>query len=156
MKRRTAGDHRPPLDPQRESEMREARIAAVDERGCVWVKVPGSKRAAQARIARALRVAEPDPMRWPGRAVLVVRTKESPVVVDFIEDGISARAGTDTREVVIDGQRLVLEGKEQITLRCGKATITLTRAGKILIRGAYLSSRSSGVNRVLGGSVQIN
>ena len=33
---------------------------------------------------------------------------------------------------------------------------TLTRAGKILIRGAYLLARSSGVNRIQGGSVQIN
>ena len=30
------------------------------------------------------------------------------------------------------------------------------RAGKVLIRGAYLLSRSSGVNRIKGGSVQIN
>ena len=41
-------------------------------------------------------------------------------------------------------------------LRCGKASITLTREGKVLIKGAYLSSRSSGVNRIKGGSVQIN
>ncbi|MEW5071937.1 hypothetical protein AB1P14_09365, partial [Pseudomonas aeruginosa] len=38
----------------------------------------------------------------------------------------------------------------------GKASITLTRAGKVIIRGAYLSSRSTGVNRIKGGSVQIN
>ena len=31
-----------------------------------------------------------------------------------------------------------------------------TRAGKVLIRGTYLLSRSSGVNRIKGGSVQIN
>jgi hypothetical protein len=59
-------------------------------------------------------------------------------------------------DVTIDGQRLVFDAKQEIVLRCGKATITLTRAGKILIRGAYVSSRSSGVNRVKGGSVQIN
>ena len=31
-----------------------------------------------------------------------------------------------------------------------------TRAGKVLVRGAYVSSRSSGVQRIKGGSVQIN
>ena len=56
----------------------------------------------------------------------------------------------------IDGERIALTAKNEIVLRCGKASITLTRAGKILIRGAYLSSRSSGVNRIKGGSVQIN
>ncbi|XXT19888.1 hypothetical protein WME94_57670 [Sorangium sp. So ce429] len=30
------------------------------------------------------------------------------------------------------------------------------RAGKILIRGEYLLVRASGVNRIQGGSVQIN
>jgi hypothetical protein len=59
-------------------------------------------------------------------------------------------------EVDADGQRLVVSANEQLVLRCGKASITLTRAGKIIIRGAHVSSRSSGVNRIVGGSVQIN
>ncbi|WP_210418749.1 DUF6484 domain-containing protein [Aliikangiella coralliicola] len=56
----------------------------------------------------------------------------------------------------IDGERVVLEGKEEITLKCGEASITLTKAGKILIRGKYLLNRSTGVNRIMGGSVQVN
>ncbi|EAR22483.1 DUF6484 domain-containing protein [Nitrococcus mobilis] len=55
-----------------------------------------------------------------------------------------------------DGERLELRAGREIVLRCGRASITLTRAGKILLRGAYLLSRSSGVNRIKGGSVQIN
>ena len=55
-----------------------------------------------------------------------------------------------------DGQRLIVTAKEEIVLRCGQASITLTKAGKVLIRGTYVSSRSSGVNRLKGGSVQIN
>ena len=35
-------------------------------------------------------------------------------------------------------------------------SITLTGAGKVLIRGAYVLSRSSGVNKIKGGSVQLN
>ncbi|MDQ2695985.1 MAG: DUF6484 domain-containing protein [Pseudomonadota bacterium] len=56
----------------------------------------------------------------------------------------------------VDGGRLVLTAEREIVLRCGKASITLTRDGKVLIRGAYLLSRSSGANRIRGGSVQIN
>lgn len=56
----------------------------------------------------------------------------------------------------IDGERLEFSAEREIVLRCGKASITLTREGKVLIKGAYLSSRSSGVNRIKGGSVQIN
>jgi hypothetical protein len=59
-------------------------------------------------------------------------------------------------EVLADGERLVVSAKEQLVLRCGKASITLTKAGKVLIEGAYVSSRSTGVNRLKGGSVQLN
>jgi hypothetical protein len=62
----------------------------------------------------------------------------------------------DTAIAELDGEHITLSAKESITLKCGKASITLTKAGKILLRGAYLSSRSSGVNRIKGGSVQIN
>lgn len=58
--------------------------------------------------------------------------------------------------VELNGKRLELTAEEEIVLRCGNASITLTKAGKVLIRGAYLLSRSAGVNRIKGGSVQIN
>jgi len=59
-------------------------------------------------------------------------------------------------EAFLDGERLVFTAEKEITLRCGKASLTLTQAGKVLIQGAFVSSRSSGVNRIKGGSVQIN
>jgi len=55
-----------------------------------------------------------------------------------------------------DGERLIVSAHEQLVLRCGKASITLTKAGKVLIDGSYVLSRSTGVNRVKGGSVQLN
>jgi hypothetical protein len=58
--------------------------------------------------------------------------------------------------VEMDGERLVLTADKEIVLRCGKASITLTRAGKIVILGTYLLNRSSGVNQIKGGSVHIN
>ncbi len=63
---------------------------------------------------------------------------------------------TENNTAFVDGSRVVLEGKEEIVLKCGEASITLTKAGKILIRGKYLLNRSSGVNRIMGGSVQVN
>jgi hypothetical protein len=65
-------------------------------------------------------------------------------------------AGPGQVQVDVDGERLVVSAREQLVLQCGKASITLTRAGKVLIQGSYVSSRSSGVNRILGGSVQLN
>ncbi len=55
-----------------------------------------------------------------------------------------------------DVQRLVLTAEREIELRCGDASITLTRAGKVLIRGKYVLSCSSGYNRIKGAAVDIN
>ncbi len=62
----------------------------------------------------------------------------------------------DQVEVDVDGECMIVSAKERLVLRCGKASITLTKAGKVLIKGSYLLSRSSGVNRIKGGSVQLN
>ncbi len=59
-------------------------------------------------------------------------------------------------EVDVDGERLTVSAKEELVLRCGKASIVLTKSGKILIHGTYISNRSSGVMRIKGGSVQLN
>jgi hypothetical protein len=59
-------------------------------------------------------------------------------------------------QVDADGERMIVSAKEQLVLRCGKASITLTHAGKVIIDGAYVVSRSSGTNRIKGGSVQLN
>jgi hypothetical protein len=56
----------------------------------------------------------------------------------------------------VDGQQVRLEGKESVELRCGKASITLTKDGKITIRGKSITSRASGAHRLRGGSVEIN
>jgi hypothetical protein len=54
------------------------------------------------------------------------------------------------------GERLVLSATREIVLQCGRASVVLTRAGKVLVRGAYVSLRSSGLQRITGASVQIN
>ena len=50
-------------------------------------------------------------------------------------------------EVQSDGERLIVSAKEELVLRCGDASITLTKEGKVLLRGKYLSTHASGVNR---------
>lgn len=79
-----------------------------------------------------------------------------PLVIGRIQRLPQASAATPAAVAQIDGERLEFSAEREIVLRCGKASITLTREGKVLIKGAYLSSRSSGVNRIKGGSVQIN
>ena len=65
-------------------------------------------------------------------------------------------APAEPLRVQVDAEQLVLSGRERIVLECGDASITLTRAGKVLIRGHYVQSRATGVNSVKGGSVELN
>ncbi|MGE5152642.1 MAG: DUF6484 domain-containing protein [Bdellovibrio bacteriovorus] len=60
------------------------------------------------------------------------------------------------RNLKIDGERLLIHAEREIELRCGEASIVLTRAGKVLIRGAYVLSRSKGANKIKGAYVDIN
>jgi hypothetical protein len=53
-------------------------------------------------------------------------------------------------------ERLTFTATREIVLQCGRASLVLTRAGKVLVRGAYVSLRSSGMQRITGASVQIN
>lgn len=94
-----------------------------------------------------------------GQGVLVVFEAgklELPIVTGVLRTPRTSGACRDHLEVESDGERIVVQAQQQLVLRCGKASITLTRAGKVLINGAYVLSRSSGVNRVKGGSVQLN
>jgi hypothetical protein len=72
-------------------------------------------------------------------------------------DGNAEAPGqVETHEFEIDGKTIVLNAAHTITLRCGQASITLNRDGKIVIRGTHVVSHASGVNRIRGGSVELN
>ncbi len=96
-----------------------------------------------------------------GREVLLAfenANRAAPIVVGCLTERTKTALHSEPGlvEVDADGQRLVVTAKTQLVLECGKARITLTRCGKVLLEGTYISSRSSGVNRVKGGSIQLN
>jgi hypothetical protein len=102
--------------------------------------------AAGAALSRPEVVLLIDPR--PGRApvllgVLQSLTAETP-------------AGASELEARVDGRRVEIDGRDEIVLRCGPASITLRRNGRVLIRGVQVETRASGVNRIKGGSVAIN
>lgn len=82
-----------------------------------------------------------------------------PLVMGVVESFSAPLPAVPTEavtEAFVDGERVVLEAERELVLRCGKASITLTRAGKVLIRGAYVSSHATGTQRIRGGTVEIN
>jgi hypothetical protein len=96
-----------------------------------------------------------------GQAVLLLFNggdPAQPIVTGVLRSGAALPFGERPAQIDVDadGRHLIISAVEQLELRCGKASITLTRAGKVLIQGSYVSSRSTGVNRIKGGSVQLN
>jgi uncharacterized protein DUF6484 len=81
-----------------------------------------------------------------------------PIIMGILRDGDASGSSQQVGQIdiIADDARLVVTAREQLVLRCGGASITLTSAGKVLIQGSYILSRSSGVNRVKGGSIQLN
>lgn len=79
-----------------------------------------------------------------------------PLIVGVIEDPFMLLEVARPATVVADGERQIIEAEREIVLRCGEASITLTRAGKVVIQGRYVLSRSSGINRIKGAAVDIN
>lgn len=110
----------------------------------------------QAVPARTTARLEPDHIGSDVALLFEQGDPERPLVMGRILHPEVELAADQLVQVSVDDQRLELKAEREIVLRCGKASITLTRAGKILLRGAYLFSRSSGVNKIKGGSVQLN
>ena len=77
-------------------------------------------------------------------------------IIRSFDNGLETTKATPLTEVKLDQDVLLLTANKQIVLRCGNSSITLTREGKLLIEGKYVVSESSGVNKIRGGSVQIN
>ncbi|MHC4469337.1 MAG: DUF6484 domain-containing protein [Planctomycetota bacterium] len=132
------------------------RLAGLTEAGEALVEYPGSEDSGAVR-ARACVALDRHHL---GRQVALMFEgcdPTKPFVVGLVTAALGP--GPEANPPIVaerDGERLVLSAEDEVVLRCGKASITLTKAGKVLIKGKYVLSRSSGVNRVKGGSVQIN
>ena len=90
-----------------------------------------------------------------GKEIVLVRAdSDRAIVLGVLQP--STQPEVEPREAVVDGKTVVLSAQDTITLRCGEASITLNRHGKIVIRGVHVVTHAEGVNRIRGGSVQLN
>ncbi|RKH15026.1 hypothetical protein D7X74_19125 [Corallococcus sp. CA047B] len=84
---------------------------------------------------------------------LIQEPSATPLLDALLEAPEPPRAPTEAH---VDGKRVVIEGQDEIVLKCGEASITLRRNGKVIVKGTYLESRATGTHRIKGGSVEIN
>ncbi len=52
--------------------------------------------------------------------------------------------------------KLVIEADQEIELKCGKSSFSMDRDGKIVVRGENVTNRAKQMNKIKGGSVQVN
>jgi hypothetical protein len=95
----------------------------------------------------------------PGRAVALMfldGDPARPLAIGVLAQPDATAGSVGVPDDERPGDRLTLTAASEIVLQCGRASLVLTRAGKVLVRGAYISLRSSGIQRITGASVQIN
>ncbi len=51
---------------------------------------------------------------------------------------------------------MAIEACDELELRCGEASITLRRNGRVVVRGTYIETCSRGTNRIKGSTVKLN
>jgi len=141
-------------------------ITAVDNDGVPSVAYPGNVQSLPSKAKTVIPLSS-DAIGLEVALMFEQGDISCPMVMGLLHkpsDKKSADVKTDTlavsmdtlSELVVAGKRIELTGEEEIVLKCGQSSITMTRSGKILIRGKYISTRSTGAHRIKGGSVQIN
>ena len=143
------------------------RLTDITSKGTIIVDYPGNSLGPlPARFISGLGRLDPTALVKDVPVLLVFENTDArqPIVVGIIQDTlpqdktfeleIPDRAGH--RDVYLDKKKVVLEAQEQIELRCGKCSVTLTKQGKIIIKGVEIVSRAAKSNKIKGASVSIN
>jgi len=89
----------------------------------------------------------------PRRPVLVSLLRSRTPLIDAVLAGPLPGGEKVAR---VDGRRVEIDGREEVVLRCGKASLTLRRDGRVVLRGVNVVSQAEQAQKIRGGKVQIN
>ena len=141
-------------------------IVNIDTAGQLWVDFQGNPGGPV--VARRVRtvVFESRESLYDLEVLLVFEHGDPalPVIIGIVESTLAlpqeaagALASSEhPREVTLDGRQVLLKGDEEVKLVCGKSSITLTKDGRISLRGIEIVSFAAGANKIRGASVAIN
>ncbi|WIG93877.1 DUF6484 domain-containing protein [Myxococcus sp. SDU36] len=82
---------------------------------------------------------------------LLQRDSPAPLTEALLES-----LGTGPKEAQVDGKQVHIDAREEVTLTCGKASLTLRRNGDVILRGVNIRTEAEQVQRIKGGKVQVN
>lgn len=130
------------------------RLVGVGSEGQPWIDLP-----AYGRTGAPARTTVPLGASLIGREVVVSfldGSCDQPVVTGIVQRAGEVAAAAGSLDVNVDGERVLITGRREVVLRCGKASIALAADGRVVIKGVSLLATSSGLHRIRGGAVQIN
>jgi Domain of unknown function (DUF6484) len=76
-----------------------------------------------------------------------------PIIIGVVRDTF---APSRPQRLRIAANEIVVEGTEEVSLRCGESSLTLRKDGKTVLKGREVLTRASQTNRIKGSTVQIN
>lgn len=129
-----------------------ARIVSVNSDGTVKTATQPGECPVTARTIVDVGLAD------AGRQAVILidpQQPDAPVILGIIREPAEETGGVEA-SVVVDGGKVVLTAKDEIVFNCGEASITLTKSGRIVIRGNDILSRARLTNKIKGGSIQLN
>lgn len=95
--------------------------------------------------------AEGDPTR-PMLMGLLQIPSPSPILEAILEETLAR----ESQQVEVDGRSVLIEGRDEVVLRCGKSSLTLRRDGLVILRGVNIRTEADELQRIRGGTVRIN
>jgi len=157
---------RPRRAPARQPAPRIGKVTGLSAAGAPLVDWPGNRHGPlPARVLQGLERSALAAAAATGREVLLWfegGDPRRPIAVGLVQpQGRKLQVVEQEVALVpdfarVDGKRVAIEGKDEVVLRCGQATITLRRNGKVVIAGTFVESRSEGIQRIKGAAVKIN
>jgi hypothetical protein len=163
------------LEPaeQVDERIREPRVGWIHGRsaeGTLLVDFPGNRRGPlpaelfvpvdEAALARAVEARQAVALLFqdgePSRPMVVGLRQGSSSTTPNLDAVLAEPLPAAPREATVDGKRVLIEGRDEVVLQCGKASITLRRNGQVEIKGINILTDADERHRIRGRKVQIN
>ena len=132
-------------------------IAIVGEERTPLVRFDGQPGTAAVRARSIVQLGSKD-IGKPAVMLFEDRNPGKPIVIGMLgrDDPWPLAERPAQVRVDVDGHRLEISAGHELVLKCGKASITLTRSGSVTIRGTSVLSDATGLQRIRGATVELN
>ena len=128
----------------------------IGENGQVLVDYPANG-GAPLLASKVYVIASPDPepAAGPTDVTLIIESRRVTKDLEKLLDSTFARlSGNDRAESA--PKTLRINADDELVLSCGKSSITLTKSGKVIVRGTKIVSHATGDHKIRGAQISLN